>query len=516
MNQTVQQRISPKSAIRGLPGYGLLLLTGVLLGITPAPVNIWWFAWIALIPLWIAVKSTQGRVCQAMGLGLVWGLGYQGAALSWIRGLHPMTWMGMSWWSSITIASGCWLFVTLYGALIAALWAGFMAGATVRLPTYSRILIGTTAWCVLEWAWTQSPLWWTSLSYTQSPANLVILHLGRLSGPTLVTAALVIVNGFLAESWTITRYRWRYRGVAIAFFLGLHLLGFSLYQLPLQSDHAKALKIGIVQGNIPTRIKLFGSGIERGRRNYEQGYRQLADQGVDAVLTPEGAFPYVWQQTPPLASAIQDKQVLAWLGSFMPDNQRITQSLVSILPEGEISSRYNKIKLVPLGEYIPFESLLGGLIGRLSPVSAQMNLGEINQKFTTPWGPAIVGICYDSAFPQLFQKQASQGGEFILTASNNDPYNTRMMAQHQAHDVMRAIETDRWVVRATNTGYSGVIDPHGQTLWRSQPQTFIIHAAKIYRRQTQTLYVKSGNWLLPSLVGLCMIVAAPSFITTKK
>lgn len=486
------------------------------MGIIPAPVNAWWLAWIALVPLWMFVKRTQGQVWLAMQLGLIWGIGYQGTALSWLIGLHPMTWMGLSWWTSITIAVSCWVFVIFYGAVITALWAGSMAWITVRLPTHSRVLFGTATWCLLEWIWTQSPLWWTSLSYTQSPANLVILHLGQLSGPTFVTAALVMVNGCLAESWTAIRSRWRYRGAAIALFLGLHLLGWSLYTQPLAAKEANALNIGIIQGNIPTRVKLFKQGIEQGRQNYELGYRQLANQGVDAVLTPEGAFPFRWQQTPPLTTVIQEKQVVAWLGSFMPDNRRITQSLITVMPDGTIFSRYNKIKLVPLGEYIPLEPLLGGLIGRLSPVSAQMNLGKADQHFITPWGPAIVGICFDSAFPQLFRTQAAQGGEFILSAANNDPYDTRMMAQHHAHDVMRAIETDRWVARSTNTGYSGIINPHGQTLWRSQPQTFDLHAAKIYRRQTQTLYVRWGNWLLPSLIGLNLFVGAPSLINAKK
>ena len=107
-----------------------------------------------------------------------------------------------------------------------------------------------------------------------------------------------------------------------------------------------------------------------------------------------------------------------------------------------------------------------------------------------------MGICFDSVFAHLFRHQTAQGGQFILTASNNDPYSARMMAQHHAHDVMRAIETDRWAVRATNTGYSGVVNPHGQTVWRSGVQTYETHVAAIYRRQTRTLYVQWGNWLL--------------------
>jgi apolipoprotein N-acyltransferase len=75
-----------------------------------------------------------------------------------------------------------------------------------------------------------------------------------------------------------------------------------------------------------------------------------------------------------------------------------------------------------------------------------------------------------------------------------------MTAQHHAQDVMRAIETDRWLVRAANTGLSGVIDPHGNTRWLSGINVYQLHADIIYRRQTQTLYVRWGNWLLPLLV----------------
>ncbi|WP_299489291.1 apolipoprotein N-acyltransferase [Acaryochloris sp. IP29b_bin.137] len=516
MRHLVQEQLKLKPHPIALGEWGLVFASGLVMGIIPAPVEAWWLAWIALVPLWITVKRTQGNIWRAMRLGFIWGLGYQGIALSWLTGLHPMTWMGLSWWTSITIAVVCWLFVTVYGALIATLWAGWMAWVTIQLPIYSRILAGTAAWTGLEWLWTQSPLWWTPISYTQSPANLVILHLGRLSGPTVIVAALVMVNGCFAESWSTLRHRWRYRSIAIALFITLHLLGWVLYAQPLTADQDTALTIGIVQGNIPTRIKLFKQGLALGKKNYESAYRQLADQGVDAVLTPEGAFPFLWQDQPPLAAAIQEKQVVVWLGSFMPENHRITQSLITVLPDGSVFSRYNKIKLVPLGEYIPFEPLLGQLFGRLTPVSAQMNLGNPNQQFLTPWGPAIAGICFDSVFPQLFQMQAARGGEFILTASNNDPYNTRMMAQHHAHDVMRAIETDRWVARSTNTGYSGVINPHGETLWRSAPQTFVFHAATVYRRQTQTLYVQWGNWFLPSLIGLSLIAGVPSFIQTRK
>jgi apolipoprotein N-acyltransferase len=72
--------------------------------------------------------------------------------------------------------------------------------------------------------------------------------------------------------------------------------------------------------------------------------------------------------------------------------------------------------------------------------------------------------------------------------------------QHHAHDVMRAIESDRWAARATNTGYSGIVDPHGHTQWISERLTYATHLHQIYRRQTQTPYVRWGNGLLILLI----------------
>ena len=497
-------------------------LSGLVMGISPAPVDAWWLAWLALVPLWGVVLQPQAGVRRAIVLGLIWGISYHGWAISWITGLHPLTWMGLSWWTSVAIALGAWGFITLFGAAIAAIWTGVMVRFTAKQPTWQQLLLGTTLWCSLEWLWSRSPLWWTSLSYTQSPSNLVILHLGQLSGPLTVVAALVGVNGlFAAALWQPCR-RWRYVSVAIGLILGLHLLGLSLYLQPLVQPADTALRIGLIQGNVPTRIKLFENGIKKALAGYGQGYQKLVDEGVDAVLLPEGAFPYLWPQASPrnrsLRQAVRDRQVMAWIGTFMPQGERITQSLITLMPDGSINSRYNKVKLVPLGEYIPLEQTLGQLIGRLTPIRATMVPGAEGQTFETPLGRATVGICFDSVFAHLFRIQTAQGGQFILTASNNDPYSARMMAQHHAHDVMRAIETDRWAVRATNTGYSGVVDPHGRTQWRSGFRTYEVHAATIYRRQTQTLYVQWGNWLLVvllSLSGASWVISSTTLISVK-
>ena len=131
--------------------------------------------------------------------------------------------------------------------------------------------------------------------------------------------------------------------------------------------------------------------------------------------------------------------------------------------------------------------------------------GDLGQQLQTPFGPMAAGICYESVFSDLFRQQIARGGQAIFTASNNDPYPPRQMIQHHAQDVMRAIETDRWAVRATNTGISGVVDPRGRSRWLSSPDEYTTHLATIYRRQTRSLYVRWGNWLLPLLIGASAI-----------
>ena len=446
-----------------------------------------------------------------------------------------MTWMGVPWINSLAIAIFCWTFITLWGAALVLTWAASMAFLSRDVGVLSRVLIGVALWCGLESLWSAGPLWWSSLAYTQSPHNLAILHLGQLSGPNTVTAAIVAVNGLLAEAWMKFQGSGRGQGAKgtrgqggkrdkgdkgekfilqpsafrlLAFgcclLAGLHLLGYGLYSRPLTQLPETALKVGIIQGNVPNQIKLYPEGFRRAIEGYTTGYETLADQGVDAVLTPEGALPFQWSYVTRTSfyPAVKEKGVVAWIGAFGEQGRGYTNSLFTLTGTGEVYSRYDKAKLVPIGEYIPFEQFLGDLIQRLSPLDEHQVAGAPNQVFDTPFGRAIASICYESAFSQHFRRQAATGGQFILSPSNDAHYSAAMPAQHHALDVMRAIETDRWAVRATNTGYSAFVNPHGRTMWISAHNTYELHAQTIYRRQTQSLYVRWGDWFTPLLLVL--------------
>ncbi|MGL5032499.1 MAG: apolipoprotein N-acyltransferase, partial [Microcystaceae cyanobacterium] len=362
------------------------------------------------------------------------------------------------------------------------------------------------------------PLWWSSLAYTQSPNNLWFLQWGQIAGPNISTAFLVLINGILAE---IILLCWNYK--IKPFFMGLllaipasliitiHLTGYFLDLKPLADQPKNMITVGIIQGNIPNKIKLYPEGLEKALAAYTQGYQDLVKSGSQVVLTPEGALPYFWKDIvnySPFYQAILQAKIPVWLGAYghqKNEEQNYTNSLFSVNSEGKLIGRYDKVKLVPLGEYIPLKAILGKVISRLSPLKGELSPGNPQQVFNTTFGTAIVSICYESAFHELIREQVKLGGEFILSSANNAHYSDKMPAQHHALDVMRAIESDRWVARATNTGYSAIISPKGETLWLSKLNNYQIHQGIIYRRQTETFYVQYGDLLTPFLTAVTLI-----------
>lgn len=465
-----------------------LLIAGYLMQAALPPVGWGWLAFGALVPLWWSCQT--GRALVA---GVGWGLGFYGSSLLWVWDLHPLMWIGIDPVPSWLISRGIWLFLTLWGTALSSLWAFLMARYLCGRGWWRELLGGVTLWCSLETLWSYSPLWWISVSLSQSPHGLV--HLSRLAGPTTITAVLLAVNGLMTLA---LRYHWRHWRSAAVVLAGALVLNAAL-AAAVPADQGKGLRVGLIQGNIPTREKLTPDGIRRAWSNYTRGYQDLVALGAEAVLTPEGALPILWQpeQANLLTSAVQQAGVPLWLGTFMPTAAGHHQVLLTLDEHGHIYSRYNKVKLVLLGEYIP--DWLAGVVQRLSTLQSRLIPGEADQVFRTPWGNAVVLICFESAFSYRSRAQVQRAAAFILSVANNDPYRQQLMAQHHSHDVLRAVESDRWLVRATNTGLSAVIDPWGKTRWQSQPDRFEMHVATIYRRRTMTPYMQFGDWLLPLL-----------------
>ncbi len=480
------------------------------MGLTTAPFNAWFFAWFSLAPLWIFIINNNWQ--KNIRFALVWGVGYHGLALFWITGIHPMTWMGVPWLASILIAFFVWVFITFWGAFLVIVWS-FLFKLFADKNILIRLLFAVSLWCGLEYLWSLGDLWWTSLSYTQSPFNLYILHLSQFSGPNTVTAILVLINGLIAESFLQFQQKKSPQVLLISTFSILiisHFIGFLMFSKPSVNLPENELKIGLIQGNIPNTIKLYPEGWRKAIEGYTTGYQRLAQEGVEVILTPETALPFDWDDlvlsNGSFYQAILQEKIPVFVGAFGKENNSFTNSLFTINREGKTLNRYDKVKLVPLGEYIPFKQILGKFINRLSPLDTHLLAGKSNQNINSPLGKPIIGICYESAFSNHFRRQTQQGGQFIIIASNNAHYSPSMPAQHHGQNVMRAIENDRWLASATNTGYSAIIDNHGVTHWISNINEYQLHSDSIYRKNTATFYVTFGDFLTPLLLVLSGII----------
>ncbi|NJK59306.1 MAG: hypothetical protein HC918_02240 [Oscillatoriales cyanobacterium SM2_1_8] len=265
----------------------------------------WW-------PLaWLGVDAPL--VWGVGGVGLLWGLGYHGTALFWLIGIHPMTWLGLNWGTSLAIALGAWLIVTLWGAALTTLWGWFVARTKG-----DRLWIGLALFGSLEVLWGYGPLYWTALNLTQSPHNLWALQLGRWSGPQTLTTALLLFGGLGHRILWMRPPRREALGLAMLVFF---LCGYGAWAAnPERSAKADgpALQVGLIQPNIPNPIKFREEGLRLALDRHVQGYQNL--QGVDFVLTTEGAFPFAyprpssWRE--PFDRAIADQGTPVWIGSF--------------------------------------------------------------------------------------------------------------------------------------------------------------------------------------------------------
>lgn len=502
------------------------------MGLAVAPFSFSYTAWFALIPLYLSVVHYSRHpvnYCRLLVLAIIWGTSFYGLALFGITGLHPLTWMGITWLTSLAIAAFCWLTITVWSVILVSIWAVGLGlwsqflGQTISkhpfsgFPILGRVLGSVTLWCALENLWSNSPLWWCSLSSTQSPNNLWFLQWGQISGPNTLTAAIVLINALLAEVILIS-YQEKSSLRKFVFSLSLplslliffHLVGYFLYQHPLADLPQNAISVGIIQGNIPNQINLDPKAFKKTMADYTLSYQDSVKSGAEVIFTPEGALPYVWEDIinySPLYRAVLQSKIPLLLGAYDYQGKNLTNTLFSLNAQGKLIGRYDKMKLIPFGEYIPLKAFFGEIVLRLSPIKEEYSPGNHQQQFKTDFGYAIVSICYESAFPENFRFQTQQGGEFIISITNNAQFGKIISAQHHALNVMRTIENGRWSASAANTGYSAIISPHGKTLWISELNRYQIHLGMIYRRNTQTLYVKYGDFLTTLLLILSISFA---------
>lgn len=448
------------------------------------------------------------RLLPAFSIGWWFGFGYFVFGLWWVGAAMLVEAESFAW--AIPIA------VVLLPAILAVFYG--VAAALARLfwtDDIGRIAALAAAFGLMEWLrtflFTGFP--WNPIGYAAMPVPL-LMQSASVIGTAGMNALAVFVFAMPA---LLAARRHRRLGLSLAALLLVAHVGFGYYRLA-RGDEAnqQTIAVRIVQPAIDQAQKLddgvrddiFRTLLELSARPPEAGapVPQL-------ILWPETAVPFLFTERPDALAALgqllADGQMLiagavrAEGGSGSDADPRYYNSVVAINDAGEIVDAVDKLHLVPGGEYLPFGDLFGWLgIDSIVAMPMSFSAGTERHAIVLPGGlRAAPFICYEIIFPQLVAA-GTVGADLIINLTNDAWFgDTPGPYQHFRQAQIRAVETGRTLVRAANTGISGIVDPRGR----------IIDALAINARGTLDLSVSLDPPLgvslgQPSTNGLVVIV----------
>lgn len=473
-----------------------VVISALLLILSFPPFDVEPLAWIALVPFFSSIKGKSRK--EAFLMGLLWGLIFFTGILYWIA-YAVKTYGGLSLPVSLFITFLLIFYLSLYPALFALLLP--MEGRT--RPLFAAPLY----WASLEYLrgilFTGFP--WALLGYSQY-RSLHLVQIADITGVYGISFFLVALNVSLFLAVVEKEYL---RGLIAVLLLSIPVLTYGhvrLKDIRLEMKRWRPLKVGIVQGNIPQDIKWDEAYRSETVRIYREETLKLLSQSPSLVVWPETALPFYLQidevYGPEVVSLVKKGHFMLLTGSpafeVTEEGLRYYNSAF-LLGKGGIEGRYDKIHLVPFGEYVPLKRILffaRKLVvgaGEFSPGEGVVVLGERGEGFG-------VVICYEAIFPDLFRRFVKEGATFMVNITNDAWYGrTSAPYQHFSQVVLRAIENRVFVVRSANTGISGVIGPDGNILHETRIFERTSFSANIGLREiSPTFYTRYGDlfaWL---------------------
>jgi apolipoprotein N-acyltransferase len=450
-----------------------------------------------LVPAAILYRFAELPGRRAAGYGFAAGVVFFAVLIGWVK-VAMVRFGGMPEWQAVPVL-----------ALLVG-WCALFWGA---LPPLARVIASrtflprpiafTAAVVGLEWlrgvALTGFP--WGLWGYSQA-RNAALLQLAGIAGVYAVSAVLALAGALAADALASRR-----RGGGLGAFLPLALVVIGAHAIGAARSGQEggaagpAVRVAVVQGNLEPRLGGRDPGAaERTRARYLELSRSVA-ASVDWLVWPEAAWPgWVSSETGRLFVESLGVRLLTGAATLTPTREP-RNSAFALDAGGRVTGRYDKRHLVPFGEYVPLRAFLP--VDRIVPGLRDFVAGES----AAPLGEPAAGvlICYDGVFPELARDAARAGAEVLVSITNDGWYGVSGAPyQHRDFYALRAVETDRWVVRAANTGVSGFIDPAGRLSGFTALGETTVSAAAIEPRAGLTFYVRHGDWLVAIALGIAL------------
>lgn len=471
----------------------LALALGAATVLAFAPFGLRSLAWLTLgglFLLWHDASTPR----QAAWRGFAFGFGLFALGVPWLFiALHDYGGMAAPL-AALAIALFC-AYLALFPAFAGWAFARLRSGCEVR----DLLLLAPGLWMLSEWLRGSlfSGFPWLTLGYAELPRS-PLLGWAPVVGVYGLSLAVALLSGFIA--WLIqAEATLRQRLLALAPALLLLVLGAFLQSIPWSQPVGEPLRVSLLQGNIPQDQKF---DIREFRRTLETYLRLATESRAQLIVSAESAVPALLEDAPPrflerLENHAKEQGGDVLLGVFTQDP--ITHAFHnSVLSLGDSpTQQYRKVHLVPFGETIPLKPLFGWIFEHFLAIPLDdQGRGETYQRPLQVAGQRVaVNICYEDVFGEEIILQLPEAT--LLVNVTNDAWYGRSIAARQHNQIaqMRALETSRVLLRATNTGVSAVIDERGRVVSSLPEFTEGRLEATVQGRAGRTPFVFWGNGL---------------------
>ncbi len=444
--------------------YGLSILSGVLLALAFPKWGLYPVAWVALAP--ILIRTRQSTPKQAFGHFLLAGWVFNSLLLYWLA--TNLYWAGG--WAFWGYQALC-VIMALFWAVAAMAWVW----ARTRLPFAGGALFFGVGWAAMEFlqAHLFSGFGWGAVAYSQGP-DLAFVQLAALGGAPLVSAVVAACNGWIAatvSAWLDGGER-RWLAVTLPLICALVAMaaahGIGSWLLDKPDYTSRPLTVGIVQTNFSLEMKWDREYTAEMVRNAAQKSRWLARQEkVSLFVWPEAMIvgpidmPAIWME---VAGLVKDTDAYLFTGAEH-ENEKTggsPNSCCLVDPGANIVAWYDKVHLVPFGEYVPFAKYVP-FIQQVVPAIGDSEFGvdlKVMKAKGRTFGPLI---CFEVLYADLAERLRRMGADYLVVVTNLGWFGmSSAIPQEFELARMRAVETRLPVVHCANTGISGVFDPWGR------------------------------------------------------
>jgi apolipoprotein N-acyltransferase len=519
-------RVSPfvsvvRSLTPSLVDCGLAIVSAVFLIFSFPDFNLWPLAWLSLIPL-LVVIGRRPQPWQSFFAGWFFGSIFFYGSCYWLT--YSMTHFGglPKWLAYAMLVPGA-ILLGLFPAAFAMLLA-----RAIRKWGLTAMSLAPFCWSALEWTRLEcTGQLWNSIGYSQAFHPLLIGS-ARLGGVYAVGFLVVAVNS--AVAFALLRHSLKALQIAagtlsLVAFVNLLIAHSSLLDGKV-AGRGDAVVIAI-QPNVPMDL---AKSLEDLRKLTDSHFKlsEVALQNVQQdgrprlVIWPESPMYFTYGTDPQLRERIETfarlhKTSLLLNSQEVAPNDGIYNSALLINEQGSLVAQYDKIRLMPFGEYVPLPRWLPGA-GLITAIVGDFTAGTHYRQMQVGLVRTGVFICIESAYPSIARRFTIEGADVLINISNDGYLGpTAVMRQHLANAVLRAVENGRPILRVTNTGITAFITPSGEVRDSTSAFRQEVRVWEIARGSSdQTFYAAHGDLFVIGCAGISLLVFALSFINRNE